>query len=42
MKALNITLSMLAWVAVGFVLWAVWPRLAKAVAIACKLHNFWL
>jgi hypothetical protein len=42
MKALHITLTMLAWIAVGFALWAVWPLLAKVVALACKLHNSWL
>ena len=42
MKALNITLTVLAWVAAGFVLWAIFPILVKVFILACKLHNSWL
>ena len=42
MKSLHITLTMLAWIAVGFALWTVWPLLVKAVALAFDLHNSWL
>lgn len=42
MKLLNITLTILAWVAVGFVLWAIFPLLMKLFALANKLHNAWL
>ena len=42
MKALNITLTVLAWVAVGFVLWAIFPILLKIFALGSKLHNSWL
>ena len=42
MMALNITLTVLAWVAVGFVLWAIFPILLKIFALGSKLHNSWL
>lgn len=42
MKALNITLTVLAWVAVGFVLWAIFPILLKIFVLGSKLHNSWL
>jgi uncharacterized protein with PQ loop repeat len=42
MKALNITLTVLAWVAVGFVLWAIFPILLKIFALGKHMHDAWL
>ena len=42
MKALQITLTVLAWIAVGFALWAIFPLLVKVFALASKLHNSWI
>jgi len=42
MKALQTTLTVLAWITVGFVLWAIFPLLVKVFALASKLHNSWL
>ena len=42
MKALQITLTVLAWIAVAFVLWAIFPILVKIFALGSRLHNSWL
>jgi hypothetical protein len=41
MKALHITLTVLAWIAVGVALWAIFPLLVKVFALASKLHYAW-
>jgi hypothetical protein len=42
MKALEITLTVLAWILVGIVLWALWPWLLKLLVAAQHLHNLGL
>lgn len=42
MRALEITLTVLAWIFVAIVLWAVWPWLLKLLAAAQQLHNLGL
>ena len=41
MKALHNTLTILAWTAAGFALWAIFPLLAKVFALGSKLHYAW-
>jgi hypothetical protein len=42
MKALEITLTVLAWSLAGIILWALWPWLLKLLAAAQQLHNLGL
>ena len=42
MKALNITLTVLAWTAVVIAVWAVWPMAHKLLTLAQQFHNLWL
>ena len=42
MKALNITVNVLAWITARLIVWAISPLLLKGFTIANKLHNAWL
>jgi hypothetical protein len=42
MKALEITLTVLAWILVVVALWALWPWFLKLLAAAQQLHNLGL
>ena len=42
MKTLSLVLTVLAWIATGVALWAIWPFLLKFFALAQHLHNLWL
>ena len=39
MKALDLTLTVLAWILFGIALYALWPFLLKLLALAQHLHN---
>ena len=39
MKALNITINALSWIAAGLILWAFYPLLMKGFTLANRLHN---
>ena len=42
MKALQTVFSVLAWIAVGFALWAIFPVVMKLIGLLTKLHDSWL
>ena len=42
MKTLQIALTVFAWIAVGFVLWAIFPILMKIFALGRHMHDAWL
>ena len=42
MKALEITMTVLAYILVAIVIWALWPWLLKLLAAAQTLHNLGL
>ena len=42
MKTLQTVFTVFAWIALGFVLWAIFPILMKLFALGSKLHNSWL
>ena len=41
MKTLSLVFTVLAWIAAGIALWAIWPLLVKLYALAQHLHNLW-
>ena len=42
MKTLSLVLTVLAWIAAGVALWALWPLILKLFALAQHLHAAWL
>ena len=42
MRVLNITLTILAWILAGIVIWAIWPWLLKFLVMAQQLHSLGL
>ena len=42
MKALEITVTILAWIFAGIVIFALWPWILKLLAAAQTLHNLGL
>lgn len=41
MKTLSIVFTVIAWIAAGVALWAIWPLLVKFYALAQHLHALW-
>lgn len=41
MKTLSLVFTVLAWIAAGIAVWAIWPLLVKLYALAQHLHNLW-
>ena len=42
MKTLSLVFTVLAWIAAGIALWALWPLILKLFALAQNLHAAWL